>query len=493
MVMEYLEGETLSARLDRGALPIVEALKLALQIADALDRAHRSAVVHRDVKPSNIMLTRDGAKLLDFGLAKTRSDTVSGTTAETIKTSTAGTPEYMAPERFGGAQADERCDIFAFGCVLYEMVTGRPAYRGENLQSVMATILSKQLPPMDTLQRVAPPLLERFVRRCLANDPEDRWQSMRDVVLELRSIAEGNQYKPPLEKPGRRQWLPRIVLGTTVLTCAVVASFLLLSSEQVESYQFEINPPEGSRFLDSTISPDGSMLAFVAATEGKSRLWLRRLDSRSATLLDGTEGAYYPFWSPDSRFVGFFTYERLPSDKLKKIDISGGPPRTICDVSQARGGTWNADGVILFSAVSTDRTLHRVSSNGGSPVPVTHLDASVGEKAHYWPYFLPDGRHFLYLVIATERERTGIRLAALDSDSAGRVLVSSSSNALYAPARSGMIRSKPGHLLFMRKGVVMAQSFDAVNLELKGPAFPVLQDIVGYWPGNQYAAVLSFH
>ncbi|MBL8295955.1 MAG: protein kinase, partial [Bryobacterales bacterium] len=346
MVLELIEGETLAARIEKGALPLAQALQYAVQIADALDRAHRAGVTHRDVKPQNIMLTRDGVKVLDFGLAKSTA-----TPAPTQETLTAvlttegtvlGTPQYMAPEQFEGKEADARSDIWAFGAVLFEMVTGRKAFVGKSYTSLMAAILGGDPAPM-AMKPFTPAWLERLVRRCLEKDPEDRWQSMRDIVLELRSpVVES---VAPV-KAGRWGWIA-VAAGLAVALIALGAIHFRETPPLLPVMTTSILPPDKAGFNRTAISPDGKILAFTATIEGRRQLWVRPLHGLTEQALAGTEQALLPFWSPDSRWIGFFA-----QDKLKRIEATGGAAQTLCDVTAPRGGTWNAAGVIVFSGTT---------------------------------------------------------------------------------------------------------------------------------------------
>lgn len=415
MVMEHLEGETLAARITRGALPFDQALQLATQIADALDRAHRAGVTHRDVKPANLILTRDGVKVLDFGLAKSGSKPVPTeqtlTAALTTEGSVLGTPQYMAPEQFEGKEADTRSDIWAFGAVLYEMVTGEKAFQGKSYASLVGAILSADARPM-SVKPFTPPALERLVRRCLAKEPEDRYQSMRDVVLDLRM--------PPQEtaSPVRTSRWPWVVAAGVCLVVAALAvgsgGWIRKANEPPLPVKLDVNPPEGSRFGfignagGSAISPDGRTLAFVATTaKGETLLYVRPLESLEARALPGTAEAGRPFWSPDSKSLAF-----VAGGKLKRIEVAGGSPTTLCDARYARGGTWNEAGVIVFG----DRApgLQRIPASGGTPSLVTQVNKEAGELFHVYPQFLPGGKQFLYLVRHGEAEKMGIYIGSLD-------------------------------------------------------------------------------
>ncbi|HYK42719.1 MAG TPA: protein kinase [Thermoanaerobaculia bacterium] len=411
LVMEYLEGETLAARLARGPLPLDKTLRYGIEIAGALDRAHRRGIVHRDLKPSNVMLTKSGVKLLDFGLAKLAAPSVAGgVTGVSIPTipsnlteegTILGTFQYLAPEQLEGKQADTRTDIFAFGAVLYEMATGEKAFAGTSHASLISAIMSSEPPPITQHSPLAPAALDRIVRVSLAKDPDDRWQSAHDIGSELGWIAEGGSAiglaapaPPPRTRRERLAWAAAAVATLAALALAMV--LLARPREALRMVQASIAPPEKSSFVfdagPMALSADGRRLAFLAPNaEKQNLLWVRRLNGMAAQPLAGTEGASYPFWSPDGRFLGFFA-----GGKLKKIDISGGPPQVLCDSPESRGGTWSPEGVILFSPSARDALL-RISSSGGVPAPATELDVSSREFSHRFPFFLPDGRHFIYL------------------------------------------------------------------------------------------------
>jgi Tol biopolymer transport system component len=462
MVLELLEGETLAARIEKGALPLKQALALAAQIADALDRAHRAGVTHRDVKPQNIVLTRDGVKVLDFGLAKSThkpGPTESTLTAAlTTEGTVMGTPQYMAPEQFEGREADARSDIWAFGAVLYEMVTGQRAFQGKSYSSLVGAILSADPPPMP-VKPFTPAWLERLVGRCLAKDPEDRWQSMRDVVLELRSpVVES----AAAGKPNRWRWAAA-VLGLALVAVAAI-QFRRTPPEQ-PVLTTSILPPEGASFDETAISPDGKLLAFTATSERKRQLWVRPLRASAAQPLAGTEGAEQPFWSPDSRRIGFFV-----QGKLKKIEAAGGPGQTLCDVPNPRGGTWSSEGVIVYAVLSGG--LWSVAAQGGAPMRITTIDETAGVR-HRWPVFLIGGHHYLYLI--PRGNTSGIYLGSLGSKQRTR-LVGDASAPGYAEGPE-----KEGYLLFVREGTLMAQRLDAAKAALSGEAFPVAER-VGFDP-----------
>jgi serine/threonine protein kinase len=480
LVMEYLEGETLAARLLRGSLPLEQVLRYAIEIADALDHAHRHGVVHRDLKPSNIMLTRAGAKLLDFGLAQARAAAViaeqPGEAGPATRTLTAegtivGTLSYMAPEQLHGADTDTRADIFAFGAVVYEMLTGRRAFEGQSQASVIAAILERN---PATIQPFAPPLLESIVMRCLAKDPDERWQTAKDLGQALRWIAEGVP-QPTGDSAvrvlhtahhARRAWIAATIFGViaALTTAVLVFTSFRPKSPDVHAIRFVVSPPENASFTQSSafmaVSPDGHSLAFVASSnEGKFGLWIRSLDSLIAHQLSGVIGGQ-PFWSPDSRFLGFYA-----GGKLKKINVAGGVPQTLAD-SEIQSGAWNRDGVILFK--KPDGGLYQISMAGGPATPVTTPDPSLGETAHNWPQFLPDGRHFLYLASSKQPEHDSVvYVASLDSSDRVR-LFKSDSHVTYAP---------PGFLMYMLGNVLVAQPFESGALRVTSDSIPIANPV----------------
>jgi eukaryotic-like serine/threonine-protein kinase len=483
LVMEYLEGETLAARLARGPLPLSDVLKYAVQIADALDKAHRQGVVHRDLKPGNIMLTpQGGAKLMDFGLAKSAiaAASISSMTAPahavspiTVKGTIIGTFHYMSPEQVEGKEVDARSDLFTFGAVLYEMMTGQRAFEGKSQLSVASAILDKEPQPISVVQPMTPPALDRVVRRCLAKDPEDRWQTARDLLLELKWVAEaGSQAGVPAPElarrrhPGQWGWISAAVFA--LFAVAATVGFVLRAPQPPPVLRTTILPPEKTNFDSTIISPDGTRLAFtVRGTDGILKLWVRPLDALTAQPLAGTDGAYLPFWSPDSRSIGFFSED----GKLKKIEAAGGPPITLCDASVGRGGTWNRDGMILFGMIGRSVIL-RVSSAGGAATPVTKLDETRKDANHRWPVFLPDGQHFLFNVRSTDRsveQGEDLYVGSLDGK-VNKKLLSTSFTVQYAS----------GHLLFVRESTLMAQPFDTNRLELAGDAFPIAEQVLTY-------------
>jgi Tol biopolymer transport system component len=489
LVMECLEGETLADRILRGPLTLEEVLRYGAQVADALDKAHQRGVIHRDLKPGNIMLTKTGAKVLDFGLAKqaqAKTPSSSALTAMTAKPLTVegtivGTFQYMAPEQIEGNEADARSDIFALGCVLYEMATGKRAFAGKTQASVIASILATEPPPLSQAAPMTPPALDRLVRYCMAKDREERIQSAHDVKLQLEWIAEGgSQAGVPAPVVARRrtsQKLAWILAGVAVAAAIVFAiGFVLRAPVPAHPLRVSILPPEQHSFdpLSIALSPDGTKLAFVAMAAGAiPQLWVRPLDSTAAQPLAGTDEASYPFWSPDSRSLGFFA-----QGKLKVIDASGGAVQTLTDASDPRGGTWGADGTILYSPDATSG-LFRIPAAGGTPALLpgqqqvapsgTSSAPAVGSRR--WPAFLPDGRHFLFFQFSRNNpggSRGNVHLASLDSQQ-DTTLVGADYRGQYAN----------GHLVYVRGGNLMGQTFDEKAFKLSGNPVPIAEEIRG--------------
>jgi Tol biopolymer transport system component len=480
LVMEHLDGETLADRLAKGVLPLDQALRTAMEIASALDTAHRAGIVHRDLKPGNIMLTRAGAKLLDFGLAKSSPVVTSATlsmlpttppAAMTAAGTILGTFQYMAPEQLEGQEADARTDIFAFGAVVYEMLTGKPAFKGKSQATLIASIIGSDPAPVSQLQPLTPAGLDQIVQRALAKDPDDRWQSARDLLSQLKWIAESGSRAGTVavapSAPPRRVALAWVICGVlAVLLAGATAAALwqfTRAAPQPGAVRLAVIPPENQRIVGApVISPDGRRIAFVATTpDGTSKLWLRPVDAVAPQPLPGTDDALYPFWSPDSRFIAFFA-----SGQLKRIDVAGGSPQALCDVPNGRGGTWSRDGVIVFTP-TISAGLMRVSSAGGSPAPVTTLEASRGENSHRFPHFLPDGRHFLFFSLTSKSENSGVYVGAVDSKTTARV-VSADSEAWYGA----------GYLVFGRKNTLFAQPFDLARASVgAGEPTPVAEQI----------------
>jgi serine/threonine protein kinase len=480
LVMEFLEGETVAQRLSRAPLPIEQVLRFGMQIADALDKAHRQGIIHRDLKPGNIMITKSGVKLLDFGLAKLQAPVgpqfLSGISVLpteqrdlTAEGTIIGTIQYMSPEQLEGREADARTDIFALGLVLYEMATGRKAFTGKSQASLISAILKDEPASISTIQPMAPPAFDRVVKTCLAKDPEDRWQTAHDVMLELKWIAEGGS-QPIISAPAVTRRRIREYLAWTLATIFLIASIVLAilhlrqPVEHKQLMRLSLLPPEKTILLFSKISPDGLKIALVGVDpSGKQSLWVRSIDSLTAQALPETEGAQFPFWSPDSRKVGFFA-----DGKLKKIEVSGGRPQVLYDAPVASGGTWSQDGVILFAGYQDGpkASIYRISSSGGAASPVTRVDWP-REEAHRWPCFLPDGKHFLFLGDAYRTENHHLRIGSLNSSDAPTLLTPLISNIEYAG----------GNVMFVRRGVLVAQRFDPNKLLFSGEPFPVTEEV----------------
>ena len=487
LVMEYLEGVTLAARLARKPLSVDESLHIAIDLADALDAAHRHGVMHRDLKPGNVMLTKGGAKLMDFGLAKPYGSPARGslpasssvttmTTPDspiTTEGAVVGTVQYMSPEQIQGHEADARSDLFAFGATLYEMLSGKRAFEGKPRHSVASAILENDPAPLHTLQPLTPRSLERVVSRCLAKDPEDRWQNARDLATALRWIAEeggsGTAEGGQAVSNGRQRELRYGALAFVSLLAAIfgAVSYWRLGRVPARTIVSQSAPPENARFAfnlhtrgSPTLAPDGHAVAFPARDEsGKTMLWVHSLDAAAAHPLPGTEGAGDSFWSPDSRAIGFFA-----DGKLKTVDASGGPAVVVAAAPNEAGGSWNRDGTILF-VPDEAKGVYQVPASGGNPTLVIGLDAS---KFGYCgaPRFLPDGRHFFYWAGGSDLDLDGTYLAALDGKEA-RLLVKAGRGASYAL----------GFLLYVRGGTLMAQAFDPERAQLEGDPHPVAERV----------------
>jgi serine/threonine protein kinase/Tol biopolymer transport system component len=494
LVLELLEGKSLEQRLTKGPLPLGQALGYACDIADALDQTHREGVVHRDLKPGNVFLARTGGrsdstvvKVLDFGLAKVAPALagIGGSMAPTMKPITGegsivGTLQYMAPEQLEGHEADPRTDVFAFGALLYEMVTGRRAFDGKSQVTVIAAILEHDPPPIASLLPLSPPLLGHVLRTCLAKAPDDRWQSMRDVVIELKAIdnVESVQAAPAQRRSARSGSVPWIATAVALIAAAIAIAGWWSASTRSSAIStktvFQVDFPwgTGSSLVAPTlsISPDGKQLVAMVTSARGSELRIRPLDHLETRLLAATPtsipGAVFPFWSPDSRFVAYFD-----DAKLQRVDTEGNPPEVIADLSSwggsyGGGGTWSRQGVILY-APSQQSPLFQISASGGKPVQVTELDASRDEVGHVDPQFLPDGIHFLYLALNRKPEQSAVFVGSLQSRERKRLLATNW-KVLFAA---------PEHLLFLRQNALMAQRFDPSRLELSGAPFRVVEPV----------------
>jgi Tol biopolymer transport system component/predicted Ser/Thr protein kinase len=482
LVMEYLEGETLAQRLLKGSLPLEQVLQYAIEIADALDKAHRKGVTHRDLKPGNIMLTKTGTKLLDFGLAKLKQEVAPANvqfselpTADdplTAKGTIVGTLQYMAPEQLEGKEVDARTDIFAFGAVVYEMATRKRAFEGKTQASVISAIMSSDPAPMTSLQPMTPPALDRVVKRCLAKEMDERWQSANDLTNELKWIAEGGSqaaFAPTAAAKGSRSLGRRALIlsvGTLALSAVVtgLAVWNLKPSPPQPVTRMAINLPPGQQLagLDVgasvAISPDGTHVAYVARQGATQQLYLRALDSLEASPISGTEGAVSPFFSPDGQRLGFFA-----GNKLKRVSVSGGAALTLGDAAFPSGASWGSQGIIAFAPVNFS-VLQQVSDTGGAPQPLTRFEK--GENTHRWPEFLPGGKAVLFAAGTGFTNQVVVQ-------SIGRGerwnLVQGGMNPHY---------ERSGHLVYAQGGNLMAVPFDPQRLAATGAAVPVVEGVL---------------
>uniref|UniRef100_Q01TY9 Serine/threonine protein kinase n=1 Tax=Solibacter usitatus (strain Ellin6076) TaxID=234267 RepID=Q01TY9_SOLUE len=483
LVMEYVEGETLADRLERGPLPLAEAWRIAIQIGDALDQAHRRGIVHRDLKPGNVMLA--GArgsthiKLLDFGLAKlpeAHSANAAGsltslpTVVQSLTTegTIVGTFQYMAPEQLEGKEADARSDIFAFGAVLYEMIAGRKAFEGQSQASLISAIMKDEPPSITALQPMSPPALDRLIRQCLAKEPDERWQTVRDLTRELRWISQSSSQiaLAPAVAATRKRRIGAAAIAASVLAIALAALAAIHFREKAPESRvarFLVDPPGTFRWFDTpAVSPDGTQVAFTSATPKGSSILLRTLDSPVLKPLPGTEEGSFPFWSPDGKNLGF-----IAQGKLKKLNLASGIVASICEARTSCCGTWSPNDTILFAGESGTR-LWRVSAAGGTPAPMPFANSANLSTTRTWPSFLPDGNHFLYSATSARTEDRGVWVGSLDSAPPVRILPDFETNAQY---------SAPGYLLFDRNDAMFAQAFDATRLRLSGEAFPIAEQV----------------
>ena len=505
LVMELLEGNSLAERLKKGPLPLKEALKIGMEVSEALEVAHRAGIIHRDLKPGNIMLTKSGAKLMDFGLAKavvaeleagtnapllSAAKTMSGPSPMSPLTTAGqivGTIQYMSPEQIEGKPADARSDLFALGAVLYEMATGKRAFEGKSQISVASAILEKEPEPISAIQPLTPPTFEHVVNTCLAKNPDDRFQSARDVRLELKWSADGPQSgsttAAPIENP-KRSYIPWLVAALAFALAAAAAARIHFQPTQVPAprARWVIEPPEkstihvtGDQPGSVAVSPDGQRVAFAAVdANGKQEVWVRPLDGLVATVVPGTEGGYFPFWSPDGNSLGFFS-----NRQLKRVSLDGGRAVPLCEVGLGRGASWSQQGIILF-VPETNGPLYRISASGGTPAPVTQVDSSQHDS-HRWPQFLPDGEHFLFFANGhndLSHVHDGVYVGSLD-DKSSKLVLHSKTNAAYAS----------GHLLFLNESTLMAQAFDVTRLELTGEPVVAQEGVEADW--GTWSAIFS--
>ncbi|HJU41430.1 MAG TPA: protein kinase [Vicinamibacterales bacterium] len=488
LILELVDGETLADRIARGRLPVDEALRYARQIADALDTAHEAGIVHRDLKPGNVKITEAGtAKVLDFGLAKaiaaaaspdsaidpanSPTVTVKGTKGGVIL----GTAAYMSPEQARGKAIDKRTDIWAFGCVLYEMLTGGRAFDGETTSDMIAAIIERQ-PDLSKLPAAVPPHVRRVIERCLEKDPKRRVRDIADVRAELET--------PDATPAAAPRSLRAAMIATIAVVAAVALSIVMVvawrstQSRPPQPLEFALVPPEDTMVLGSPApSPDGRQLAFVArGADGVTAIWFRAIGTRKATPLPGTEGALGQiFWSPDSRAIGF-----VAGGRVKTIPAAGGPVVNVCPITAHLGATWGPDNIILLAP--TNRTaIHRVPATGGTLEAVTTLDTT-RENSHRWPHFLPDGRHFLFTVRSDSAENNAVYVGSIDGE-APRRLFATQSNAIYV---------EPGLVLHVRDGTLIAQPFDARALSLSGTARAVASPVLQNTPSAEAEFDASF-
>ena len=497
LVMEYLDGETLATRLARKPLSPGETMRIGIEVADALDKAHRSGIVHRDLKPANVMMTKGGTtKLLDFGLAKLQSfasgaqvavpafsavaTVASMASPVTMAGTVVGTMQYMSPEQIQGKEADARSDIFAFGAMLYDMLTGTRAFQGKSQLSVASAVLEKDPEPISAVQPLTPPALEHLVRICLAKDPDQRFQNAHDLSLQLQWITVGGTHvgTPAVvvaQKKNRRKILAAATaLGWLLAGAAAVMAAMyekrLTSAEQLVRVQVE--PPAGFDFdfvLSGApaLSPDGQQIAFVALKDGKSIIFVQRLGTGKAQSLAGTEAGIFPFWSPDGRYLGFFS-----NGKLRKIEANGGPVQALCDASDGRGGTWNEQGTILF-APKINGPLQRVSDGGGTPEEATPGNKDDSQFTNSNPYFLPDGKHFLFIQRTGKDTAGSVYAGSLDGGETKQIL----------PVGSNVAYGN-GYLFYVKDSTLMGQRFDAAAIRFQGKPIPIAESIDYYNPRN---------
>src|SRR5271167_4238331 len=485
LVMELLEGETLADRLIRGPLPPAQVLKYGIEICEGLETAHKKGVVHRDLKPGNIMLTKSCAKLMDFGLAKATAPVTAASSSLTMTLSTpagshpltaqgtvVGTFQYMSPEQVEGKEADPRSDIFALGAVLYEMATGKRAFEGKTTASVIAAVLAAEPQPISAIQPMSPPALDRVVKTCLAKDPDERFQSVHDVKLQLQWVAEsGSQAGVPAPVAAQRKTRDRVAWIVAAVAILAALALALIHFRQrapeLPVVRSTILPPDNGTFVflgrttSPLLSPDGRNVVFLARVAGVTQLWVRALDSFNPHAVAGTEDAYGAFWSPDSRNIGFFA-----QGKLKRVAATGGPALTLCDVYQARGGSWNRQDVILFAKYPGE--IYRIPASGGVAQQVTHFDSSRHDTTHKWPYFLPDGNHFLYMAstLGTAGDENVFFVGSLDGK-VDRILFHATSPMAY----------DSGYLLYIVNKTLMARPFDAARLEFSGDPVPIAEGV----------------
>ena len=502
LIMELVEGEDLTERLERGPIPIDEVTEIALQMTRGLEAAHTGNVVHRDLKPGNVRLTPEGSvKILDFGLARAYADDQGSeldmehsptiTAAMTRDGVILGTAAYMSPDQARGKRVDHRADIWAFGVVLFEMLTRRRVFEGETVSDTLAGVLRADL-PWNQLPKNTPPTIRRLLKRCLERDPSRRLQAIAEARIALEDLKSGRSYETEPQTTAKgdsrfgRERLAWIVI-VALMTAVAAIAFLRDTAPKLPLVRSTLMPAPGWDFAPASpfaVSPDGSQIAYVAiarpeneeAAAGSNSIWICDLALPEPRQLASTDGDAFPFWSPDGRWLGFFA-----DDKLNKIEARGGPVVPLCEATDGRGGTWNDAGIIIFQRAWSEG-LMKVPAGGGTPEPVTTLDKDRFDVAHRWPQFLPDGRHFLFYVVSTTNpvtsEHSGIYVGSLDSNES-RLLLQSESRALYAR----------GHLLYRVGSTLMAHPFDASNQRFTADSTPLATDIPGgavSWGGAQF-------
>ena len=481
LVMECVEGETLAKRLEKGGLPLEQVLKFGTQIADALDKAHRSGVVHRDLKPGNIMLTPTGAKLLDFGLAKpvaplasmaTLTAGVTQSSPVTEQGAIVGTFQYMSPEQIEGKELDGRSDIFSLGAVLYEMLTGQRAFQGKSQLSVASAILEKEPTPISTVKPLTPPALDHAIKKCLTKLPEERWQSASDLAGELKWIGEaGSQAGVPAPVISHRKLRERLMQAAAALFALIAIGFALRAPKPPQPMRLSVEIGVDATLFTEwgpsvILSPDGTRLAFVAAaSDKKRRMYVRSLDQLQATALSGTENARNPFFSLDGQWLGFFA-----DGKLKKISVQGGAAVMLCDAPNDRGGSWGEDGTIVFTP-DIRMALSKVSSAGGTPQPLTTLDKQTGEFSHRWPQVLPGGKAVLFTSSITSISYEDADIVVYSMSSGQRKTL------LHGGYHPRCLAS--GHIVYMHEGTLFAVPFDLKRLEVTGQPAPIFEGVIG--------------
>jgi len=490
LVMELVPGETLAERVKAGPLPIEETLKIAVQIAEALEAAHEKQIIHRDLKPANVKVTPEGkVKVLDFGLAKAfegdaadqdMSNSPTLSRAATMQGVILGTAAYMSPEQAKGKAVTKATDIWAFGCVLYELLSGHKAFEGEDTTEILAAVVRAE-PDWTRLPENTPQSIRLLLRRCMKKDRRQRFQDATDVRIEIEDTLSGASAlasAPAAPAPQSRQ-LPLVWIafsGALLLALAAVSfTHFRETPPQPRIARFQIALPEKTIGPIFELSPDGRYLAFTASEAGRRHLWIRPIDSLTAQIVPETEDATYSFWSPDSANIAFF----VPG-KLKRVALAGGPSQTICDAADGRGGTWNSDGVIVYSP-GPGSAIARVSAAGGVPATLTKLVSH--DELHRYPKFLPDNKHFLYLVNEGKPETNGVNIGSLDGGAPVRILSDNSSAAYVSPESPG----GNGLLLFRREGTLMGVSFDLRRLQITGEVFPIVEG-VGTTGNTQNAA-----